>query len=99
MTDIRRTVQLTDGRTFEAEMTVGDFIAFERHFNIDAFSTESNRVEHWAFLTWASLHRQGKISEDWEAFVLLIDSFVDAEADAPKEQAPSLEESTVSSPS
>lgn len=95
MTDIHRTVQLTDGRTFEAEMTVGDFIAFERHFNIDAFSTESNRVEHWAFLTWASLTRQGKISEDFEAFILIMDRFIDDEAEAPKDEVPSLEESTV----
>lgn len=90
---IHRTVELTDGRTFEAEMIVADFIAFEDYFDIDAFAAEANRVKHWAFLTWASLHRQGKVTEDFEAFALLIRRFVQEEA--PKDEAPSPEESTV----
>lgn len=79
---IVRSVQLEDGRTITATVRMSDLIAFERHFDVDV-SAGVSRFEHWAYLTWHALRRQGDITEEFDAFVDLVDEWL-PEEDAPK---------------
>ena len=89
--NIVRTVRLLDGRTLTANVKVGDLIAFERHFDMDV-PLASGRVEHWAFLTWTALHRQGDYPGAFDEFVDQIDEFENVDDETPKDE-PSVEAS------
>jgi hypothetical protein len=89
--NIVRTVRLLDGRTLTANVKVGDLIAFERHFDMDV-PIASGRVEHWAFLTWTALNRQGDVTMSFDEFIDQIDEFENEDEAAPKD-TPSDEES------
>ena len=77
---VQRTVRLDDGRQLTATVKVADYVAFERHFNVEA-PLVSSRIEYWTFLTWASLKRQGDVTVEFDEFVGQVDEFLVTEDD------------------
>lgn len=63
-------IQFADGHSEEVTPAPVDLVKFERKFNMAAAAIEDDpRVEYLMFLAWASLRRQGKVTDDFDAFL------------------------------
>lgn len=79
-------LSLADGTTIEVDTKPGDFVRFERQFNVSPEALGDNpRVEYLMFLGWAAAKRTGQTDLDFEAFLDVIDDF-DTEEAAPLDQ-------------
>lgn len=92
---ISRTVLLTDGREFVCDIIVADLITFERHYDLDA-TLASGRLEHWAFLCWAVVNRDGRFTGSFDEWIPMVADINVVEAEeVPKDAASLLEDSPV----
>ncbi len=79
------TVSYAGDETKEAEITAGDFVAFERKYDVSWDDVEAKpRIEHTFFLAWNALRRTGQEARTFDDF---IDAVVDLDGDEdPKAQ-------------
>lgn len=71
-------VRLNDGRALELpDPTMGDLVAFERKFGVPASKLQQEQYAEWvSYLVWLGLRRtaNGQIPDDFEAFLLSLDT-------------------------
>lgn len=76
-----------DGTTHKVRPKPGDMVRFEQHFNRPLASedaTTSFGMTELFFLAFTALRREGKVSDDFDAFVDRVDDMDVAEVGAPK---------------
>jgi len=67
---MKLTVNYIDGRTFQADLTPGDFVRFERHFGIAASAVaESGLLEHVYYLAWLAASRSKNTDLDFDSWL------------------------------
>lgn len=75
---MRLAVKYADGREETVETTPRDIIEFERRYQTSygaAFvSPTPGREEHWYWMAYSPLHRSGKDTREFEAFIDAIES-------------------------
>lgn len=67
---MRLNVRYLDGSTFDATLTPGDFVRFERHFGTSvAKVADQERLEHMYFLAHAAAKRTGNTALEFDEWI------------------------------
>jgi hypothetical protein len=90
---VQLTVKYADGREETVKTTPRDIIEFERRYGTSYAAALANpntpgREEHWYWFAWSPLHRCGKDTREFEAFIDAIESVQLVMEEEPKDPFP-----------
>lgn len=76
------TLELTGGETLVARPAPGDFVRFERHFDLPISVLDDPRkvrIDHTLFLAWSALKRTQQYAGTYDELLDRLEAFPEAE--------------------